>query len=402
MFIRLPEAVKKIISKLEENGFEAYAVGGCVRDSVLKREPEDWDITTSAKPEDVKRFFRTVDTGLKHGTVTVLLVGNGYEVTTFRIDGAYSDSRHPDAVSFTSSLEEDLKRRDFTINAMAYSERTGLVDKFSGINDLENRIIRSVGNPYERFSEDALRMLRAIRFAGQLEFNIEEKTYAAIRELSPNIANVSAERIAKELEKLLVSKCPFYINKVFDTNLFKIIMPKINESFNEGLMTEAIANLVRSSYPDTKGLFKIRLAIFLEPVGIENALKFLKRLKLDNDTLDSVKAILKLLERNIETSEVEMRWTMNVAGRKIMPLLLETRRSRGLKDVSELYQKVLERGDCTCISELAINGNDLINLGITKGVVIGQILNELLQKVIESPELNDKEKLLAEVKKYEK
>ena len=209
MQIELPAKVKYIISKLEDNGYEAYAVGGCVRDSVLNRIPEDWDITTSAKPEEVKKLFQaTIDTGLQHGTVTVIVDKEGYEVTTFRLDGDYTDGRHPDRVAFTSSLTEDLKRRDFTINAMAYSVKTGLVDRFDGLQDLENGIIRAVGNAEERFTEDALRMLRAIRFAGQLNFEIEEETFDAIKKLSSNISKVSVERIAKELEKLLLSSNP--------------------------------------------------------------------------------------------------------------------------------------------------------------------------------------------------
>ena len=184
MKITLPEQVKTIIEKLEENGYEGFAVGGCVRDALLFRNPDDWDITTSAKPEQVKELFkRTVDTGIQHGTVTVLLDREGFEVTTYRIDGEYEDSRHPREVCFTSNLTEDLKRRDFTINAMAYSEKRGLVDEFDGVLDLKQGIIRCVGNPEERFSEDALRILRAVRFAAQLGFQIEEKTFSAIRRL---------------------------------------------------------------------------------------------------------------------------------------------------------------------------------------------------------------------------
>lgn len=194
MRINLPEKVDYILKKLQKQGFEAYAVGGCVRDALLGREPEDWDITTSAKPEQVKEIFRrTIDTGIQHGTVTVMLDKEGFEVTTYRIDGDYEDGRHPLEVQFTGDLIEDLKRRDFTINAMAYNEEEGLVDAFDGIGDLQNKIIRCVGNPKERFSEDALRMLRAVRFAGQLDFEIEEKTKEAIQKLVSNLNKISAE-----------------------------------------------------------------------------------------------------------------------------------------------------------------------------------------------------------------
>ena len=206
MKIEMPKQVSKIIRTLEEHGFEAFAVGGCVRDSVLGRRPNDWDITTSAMPWQTKKLFKkTVDTGIQHGTVTVLQDGIGYEVTTYRIDGEYEDGRHPKEVVFTENLREDLRRRDFTINAMAYSERAGLVDAFGGMEDLKNGIIRCVGDPRERFTEDALRVMRAVRFSGQLGFSIEENTREAARELAPNLKKISAERIQTELVKLLMA-----------------------------------------------------------------------------------------------------------------------------------------------------------------------------------------------------
>ena len=200
MVIQIPEKVNKIIHLLQENGYDAYAVGGCVRDSLLGRIPADWDITTSARPLEVKRLFRrTVDTGLQHGTVTVMLGKDGFEVTTYRIDGEYEDSRHPKEVIFTGKLEEDLKRRDFTINAMAYNDREGLVDVFGGAEDLKNQVIRCVGNPRERFTEDALRIMRAVRFSAQLGFSIEEETKRAAGELAETLKKISAERIHTEL-----------------------------------------------------------------------------------------------------------------------------------------------------------------------------------------------------------
>ena len=196
MKLWIPPKVSEILDILHSHGYEAYVVGGCVRDSILARTPDDWDITTSAKPEEVKKLFRrTVDTGLQHGTVTVLLGNDGYEVTTYRLDGEYEDSRHPKEVTFTSSLEEDLKRRDFTINAMAYNQEEGLVDLFGGMRDLQGKVIRAVGEPKERFTEDALRIMRAVRFSAQLGFTIDEKTYKALAELSPNLVHISAERI---------------------------------------------------------------------------------------------------------------------------------------------------------------------------------------------------------------
>ena len=229
MKVVLPVDVRKIIEKLEANGFEAFAVGGCVRDTLLLREPGDWDITTSATPEEVKGIFsQTIDTGIQHGTVTVLINHVGYEVTTYRIDGEYMDARHPNEVTFTKNLVEDLKRRDFTINAMAYNDRVGIVDEFDGIGDLERKVIRCVGNPRERFSEDALRMMRAVRFAAQLGFSIDEDTKEAIRELAPTLSKVSKERIAVELVKILVSDHPEEIRTAYQLGLTKVFMPEFD------------------------------------------------------------------------------------------------------------------------------------------------------------------------------
>lgn len=402
MHITLPTKVKQIISRLEKADFEAYAVGGCVRDSILKRSPEDWDITTSAKPEEVKKLFSTtIDTGLQHGTVTVVIEKEGFEVTTFRLDGDYTDGRHPDRVAFTSSLTEDLRRRDFTINAMAYSEKTGLIDEFDGERDLENGVIRAVGDAKERFSEDALRMLRAIRFAGQLNFKIEEKTFDAIKELSSNISKVSVERIAKELEKLLLSGNPEYIALVYETGIFSVIASEVAMLFENGEISASIKALSRASFLEKKELYQIRLAIFLEGLGADKAAKLLKRLKLDNDTINTVKKLLELSLREVENNETDMRRTVKEAGHKMMSLLLEMRRAKGLKDNKDLYQTVIDNGYCTSISELNINGKDLMDAGIPKGALIGSTLERLLELVIEKPELNTRESLLLEVRRNE-
>ena len=402
MHITLPTKVKQIISRLEKADFEAYAVGGCVRDSILGRSPEDWDITTSAKPEEVKKLFSTtIDTGLQHGTVTVVIEKEGFEVTTFRLDGDYTDGRHPDRVAFTSSLTEDLRRRDFTINAMAYSEKRGLIDEFDGERDLEDGIIRAVGDACERFSEDALRMLRAIRFACQLNFKIADETFDAIKELSPNIAKVSVERIAKELEKLLLSGNPEYIALVYETGIFSVIAPEVAMLFENGEISASIKALSRASFPEKKELYQIRLAIFLEGLGADKAANLLKRLKLDNDTINTVKKLLGLSLREVENNETDMRRTVKEAGHKMMPLLLEMRRAKGLKDNKDLYQTVIDNGYCTSISELNINGKDLMDAGIPKGALIGSTLERLLELVIEKPELNTRESLLLEVRRNE-
>lgn len=229
MTIQIPEKANEIITTLTDAGYEAYVVGGCVRDAILGREAADWDITTNAKPEKIKALFsRTVDTGLQHGTVTVLNGKEGFEVTTYRIDGEYRDGRHPESVSFTSNLIEDLKRRDFTINAMAYSAKEGLVDAFDGLGDLQKGVLRCVGDPSERFTEDALRILRAVRFSAQLNFAIEEETKKALAEFAPRLTKVSAERIQVELLKLLTSDHPEVFRQVWETGITAVILPEFD------------------------------------------------------------------------------------------------------------------------------------------------------------------------------
>ena len=229
MILEIPKKAEIILQILEKAGFEAYVVGGCVRDSILGRTPNDWDITTSATPQQVKELFhRTVDTGLQHGTVTVVIDKEGFEVTTYRVDGEYEDGRHPKEVTFTASLEEDLKRRDFTINAMAYNPTEGLVDLFGGMQDIENKIIRCVGDPLERFTEDALRIMRAVRFSAQLGFEIEEETKKALTVMAPNLVHVSAERIQVELVKLLMSPHPDYLRTAYEAGITRQFLPEFD------------------------------------------------------------------------------------------------------------------------------------------------------------------------------
>ena len=229
MKLILPENVSRIIDTLMRAGYEAYAVGGCIRDSLLGREPKDWDITTSASPAEVKALFpKTVDTGIAHGTVTVLLNREGFEVTTYRVDGTYEDFRHPKEVTFTPDLNEDLKRRDFTINAMAYNDTHGLIDAFDGAADLDRKIVRCVGAPKERFSEDALRMMRAVRFGAQLGFTVEEQTRSAICALAPTLKKISAERIQSELVSLLMSDHPEEMRTLYETGITKVILPEFD------------------------------------------------------------------------------------------------------------------------------------------------------------------------------
>lgn len=242
--IDMPEAVRNIIHTIEEHGFKAYAVGGCIRDSILGRNPDDWDITTSAVPSQIKTFFkRTVDTGIAHGTVTIMIDKTGYEVTTYRIDGEYEDGRHPKSVEFSDRLVDDLCRRDFTINAMAYNDTDGFVDEFKGLDDLDAKIIRCVGEPELRFTEDALRMMRAIRFSAQLGFTIDEATWDAIKKLSPSISKISMERVHVELGKTLMSAHPDYVAQYSEAGLFAPILPLIDNALKSRYKRKILATL---------------------------------------------------------------------------------------------------------------------------------------------------------------
>ena len=324
MQLTIPDNVRNIIERLQSEGYEAYAVGGCVRDSYLGLTPNDWDITTNAYPECVKSLFRrTIDIGIEHGTVKIMIGDEGYEVTTYRIDGEYEDCRHPKDVTFTPELREDLRRRDFTINAMAYSEKTGLVDLYGGIGDLKRGVIRAVGNPKERFTEDALRILRALRFSARFGYEIDEDTKKAIVELAPNLSKISAERIREELEKLLISDNPDRLITAYELGVTKIILPewdammecsqKSPHHFTDvGNHTVIALKYLVDNYHDMKpeDARIVRIATFLHDVG-KPVMKFtgkdnvehftdhpqtgakmsreiLRRLKFDNDTIEKV------------------------------------------------------------------------------------------------------------------
>ena len=385
--MKLPETVEMIISILERAGYPAYAVGGCVRDTILGREPNDWDITTSARPEEVKKCFRrTVDTGIAHGTVTVMIKKKGYEITTFRIDGKYGDARHPDNVVFTSDLREDLLRRDFTINAMAYSHRSGLVDPFGGQEDLQKQVVRAVGVPVERFTEDALRVMRCIRFAAQLGFSIDPATYEAAKALSVNLGKISAERIREELLKILVSAHPDYTGKLFEIGAMPFILPSYMEVQEEA---ERALRLV----PDDKVL---RLTALLYPCGAERAAEFFDRLKFDNDTRNRVLHLIRYADAVLESDPKALRRFLSEFGKEDVDkllLYLEKVRGEDLTAVREALQGIEERKECTSLRELQLTGNDLAAMGMKPGREMGRLLRSLLQNVIEDPSLNTKEKL---------
>ncbi len=449
--IVLPEDVRYMIGELENHGFEGYAVGGCVRDSILGRCPNDWDITTSASPAAVKAIFkRTIDTGIAHGTVTVMLGKNGYEVTTYRIDGVYEDSRHPKEVSFTGDLLEDLKRRDFTINAMAYNEKTGLVDAFGGLSDLETGVIRCVGSPQERFSEDALRIARAVRFAAQLGFRLDEGTYDGARQLAPTLANISAERIQTELVKLLTSPHPDWLRLAWKAGITAVVLPEFdrmmdqpqNNSHHCYSVGEHTLEALRYAAAgedyaglDARSLRILRLAILLHDVGKpacltrdENgtdhfyghaaageklARAILKRLKFDNDTLEAVCRLVRFHDRFPEPTDKSVRRLITQVGETLFPLLLllqqadqmaknpagRNMRLDALAETRRRFSEIRERGDCLSLKELAVSGRDLIAVGMKPGKEIGETLTKLLEMVLEDPGKNQKEYLMERVAK---
>lgn len=389
MILQIPSKVAVILDALRTHGYEAYAVGGCVRDTLLGRLPDDWDITTSARPEEVKKLFRrTVDTGLQHGTVTVLLGEEGFEVTTYRIDGEYTDHRHPVEVSYASRLSEDLMRRDFTINAMAYNEQTGLVDLFGGVEDIRRQVIRCVGDPVERFTEDALRIMRAVRFSAQLGFAVEENTWAALRELAPTLVHVSQERIQTELVKLLVSSHPHYVKNLQEAGILAVILPELGE-----IKLDRLEHL--QMLPADK---KLRLAALLLPLGDKKAQAVLRRMKFDNDTISTVRRLIRWYDRDFQPDLCDMRHGLHEIGDDLMEMLLQFQEYRHPVETARACLREVQRlGQCYQLKQLALTGNDLIEMGIKPGQQLGRYLQACLQLVLDEPEKNEKVYLRAYV-----
>lgn len=424
----MPKGAEFIIRSLENAGFEAYIVGGCVRDGILGRDPEDWDITTIAKPDEIKRIFsHTVDTGIEHGTVTVLVppdeVERGirsFEVTTYRIDGEYTDHRHPNAVSFTGSLEEDLARRDFTINAMAYHMERGIIDPFHGQEDLEKKIVRAVGKAKDRFAEDALRMMRGIRFSAQLDFSLDEEAYLGIESLKESLENVSKERIAVELWKLLASAHPDKVEMFFSTGLAPYItedFPKIQESGIPKLLPFAPVEKI------------VRFGLFLRNVP-DLARKILRDLKLDRESIEGGSHFAALFSEEEVESPYALRKRIARYGLKMVRDFYEMRLALLHQDEEELYSplesdlleskrrtgeiiitkkqaesivkerllwitKVESEKNCVSLSELMLSGKDLISLGVSPGKRMGEILQLTFDRVLQEPKENEKEKLIS-------
>lgn len=429
MRIEMPYEAEWIIDNIRSHGYEAFIVGGCVRDAVLGRIPGDWDITTSAKPEQVKEIFgKTVDTGLKHGTVTIIKHGKGYEVTTYRIDGEYLDGRHPETVEFTPDLREDLKRRDFTINAMAYSHETGIVDEFEGMEDLKRRVIRCVGCAGDRFTEDALRILRAVRFAAQLDFVIEDETYKAIVKIAPNLTHVSKERIQVELTKLLLSDHPEKIWMVDETGIADYVTSGFPEVFERELERENSHNAGENETPGKCGCLvdgasrdalkecwtglaalpsdkSHRWAGFLRHMTPEQAVKILRGLKLDNDTIGNVKSMVMAFQAPLAVDKVQIRKLLSRVTEYQFLGAMQLKKLDGDETVPELlqlFEEIREAGDCVSLKQLAVNGGDLLQQGLEKGKQIGDGLMYLLNLVLEEPKLNKKDILLEKINQFKK
>ncbi|WP_026507418.1 CCA tRNA nucleotidyltransferase [Butyrivibrio sp. MC2013] len=441
--INIPDNALDILNKLSEAGFEAYIVGGCVRDSLLGREPMDWDITTNAHPLEVKKLFkRTIDTGIKHGTVTVMKGQEGYEVTTYRVDGDYKDHRHPESVTFTPMLREDLRRRDFTINAMAWNPDKGLVDEFGGIDDLNAGIIRCVGDPMERFDEDALRILRALRFSAQLGYDIEEDTARAAKTLSDTLQRVSAERIQTELIKIMTSDRPTRLLEGRELGINKVILPELDEAiacdqntphhqWNVGEHSLRAAETIRNDKilrlsmllhdigkPSCKTTDEAGIDHFKghAEVGAEMANNILRRLKMDNASIKKICLLVRYHDIMMKTEPTDklVRKMLSVIGPENLDDLISVKKADvsaqssymqeekllGIERLKDKALEIIERGDALCLADLAVKGADLIEAGIKPGKEMGDCLKAMLADVLNTPSHNTREYLLRHIKNY--
>lgn len=444
MFIDIPNNVKFIIDKFYENNYEAFMVGGCVRDCLLGLIPKDYDITTSATPDITERLFlKTIPTGIKHGTVTVVVDNENLEVTTYRTEGKYIDNRRPESVNFVSNIKEDLSRRDFTINSLAYNNKKGLIDYFDGINDIENKLIRAVGNADKRFQEDALRMLRAIRFSCQLGFKIEESTYSAIKENYKLIKNISLERVRDELCKILISNNPCTgLNLLKDTGILEIILPEVYKLIDYTPLcnnhNRDVFNHTLNVINNTDNDLTLRLAALFHDIGKLNTLKqlpnghcyfpghaqegakickpILSRLKFDNNTINKVSAIIYdhlVLDVNYMPTDGEIKRLLRRVGIENIFTLFALQRAdinslwdpipflKKVDFIEDRVNSIIENKEPLYIKDLALTGSDLmISLNIKPGKIIGEILNSLLEKILDDKMLNNKDTLLELAKNF--
>ena len=436
MNINLSENAKYIIDTLQSRGYDCYAVGGCVRDSLRGFTPHDWDFTTSAKPDEIESAFsehKTIDIGKRYGTVAVILDGRPYEITTYRVDGGYSDTRHPDEVSFSDKLADDLARRDFTINAMAYNERDGLIDLYGGKSDLGFGVIRCVGDPEQRFSEDALRILRALRFAATLGFSIEQKTAEAILKLRPLLNSIAAERVRDELLRMLCGEKVDFVLRSYRA-VIAVILPELKGTFdfeqhskhhNRDVYRHTVA-AVRNIEPDPM----LRVTMLFhdigkpmsqtidekgvchyknhQKIGAAMTAEILRRLCLPNAFIDEVCELIRFHDERFRPETVMLKKYLKLLGEDEMKKLYKIQRAdilaqsaymreEKLRNLGAVYaelERIIESGECYCLRMLAVSGADLLHLGYRSGAVIGDMLDTLLNKVITGELPNEKEALL--------
>ena len=442
--INIPDGANLLIHTLQDNGYSAYVVGGCVRDSILGREPHDWDICTSATPEQMIEVFkdkRVIETGLQHGTITVVVDKIPYEITTYRIDGDYSDSRRPDSVTFTDSLIEDLRRRDFTINAMAYNDTQGLVDPFGGIGDIKYEKIQCVGSAKERFNEDALRILRAIRFASQLEFSITPGTDWEIHQLYKNLENISIERINSEFCKI-VNSDDFCVELLLYKDVFSLFIPELKDMIdfpqnNPWHIYNVFEHTVHAvAECESKDLIT-RLAVFFHDFGKPHSYQddmcgvrhfkghakvsaimtdeIMKRLRFDNNTRNKVVELISYHDSTFQVGKKYVKKWLNKVGEEQLKRLLDLKeadnkaqnlerskdRINELQEIKVLVDEVLQEQECFSLKDLAVNGTDVMEAGVKQGKQVGEILNSLLDMVINGEIENNQDKLLNYIKERE-
>ena len=441
--INITTDANELIHTLQNNGHSAYIVGGCVRDSILGRTPHDYDICTSATPSEMLEIFKDkkiIETGLQHGTVTVVVNGEPYEITTYRIDGIYSDNRRPDTVTFTDKLVEDLRRRDFTINAMAYNDEEGLIDPFNGMEDIKYKKISCVGRAEDRFGEDALRILRAIRFAAQLEFTIMPGTDWEIHKQYKNLENISIERINSEFCKI-ASSDDFCVELLLYKDVFSLFIPELKDMFdfpqnNPWHIWDVFGHTIHAvEYCDSDDLV-VRLAVFFHDFGKPHSYQdgedgirhfkghgkvsadmtdsIMKRLRFDNETRNNVVELVYYHDATFEVGKKYVKRWLNKIGEKQFRRLLQVKKAdnkaqnlelssdriKELSEIESLIDEVLQEDECFSLKDLAVNGKDLIGVGYKAGKELGNTLNKLLQLVIDGDCPNEKEKLLQEAKKF--